>query len=490
MDEPWDPELQSRVRAGLRADASTLEPRADWDEVLRLVVAESEVVVAPETTGPGDGGRHWLAVGAVVAVVGVAALVVGRGGVGEVEVTDTERTKAPTSVPATPTTIATASAGLYFDVDWNSLPDRGVIVVAEDGRSSLFDLDGEQLASSDASVDALRIGSGAPGVVVVEPDAAGSIASRRAADPLPAPAPAGCEQPDGFALASSAGTDAQSFSVCGAPKPREIWRSVAGVTDVVSGPPTSALEAGSPAGHWADAVPSPDGRWILGQWSGECEAPQAFLLPAAGGVTRALGIDAAAGAAPASQHLGWTPDGRILAMYPAASCGEVAEQPGVYLEDPATGARTLVIELRGPSEVIAWTKGHDAPTATGEPEGSWGAVQEDVESGAVTAPGFNEFVRANRPRWAREPGEAVEVLLGLDARADAEVDIAVAPSDGDRIELIVTLTGLMDDSAAAIRYDVTLIPDANGLLLLDSARWSQQCRRGTDTTSFRPGFCP
>jgi hypothetical protein len=177
-------------------------------------------------------------------------------------------------------------------------------------------------------------------------------------------------------------------------------------------------------------------------------------------------------------------------MYPAVSCGEVAAEPGVYVEDPATGARTLLVELRGPAEVVAWTKRQNAPVAIGETDGrEWGVVQEDVESGVVTAPGFNEFLAANQPEWAREPRDAVEVLLGLDARTE-EVDIAVTPSDGDRIELTVTLTGLMDDSTTAIRYEVTLVPNADGLLLFDSATWSQRCGRGSDTTSFRAGYCP
>lgn len=493
MGEQWDADLESKVRAGLRADASTLEPRADWDGVRARATVEDHREHSPSSSPSrfdrGDRRPLAAAAAAVLALAVGAVVVAGRGGDEQMEVTGTDPTVVPTSVPATATTSAQPTPGLRFDVDWSSLPDRGVLIVDEQGVSRLFDLDGRELASTEASADPIRVGPGAPGHIVVEPDENGSDAVRRAIDPAPAPAPPDCAQPDGLGLTSSAGSGGAWFSVCGTPTPDEIWRHTDGGSEVVSGPPTSDTGAAI-VGSWRDVEPSPDGRWILAQWSGECEVPQAYLFPAAGGALRALGAGAAGDGGPASQHLGWTPDGQILSAYPAVSCGEVAAEPGVYLEDPATGARTLVVELRGPAEVVPWTKRQDAPEVIGETGAeAWGGVQEDIESGVVTAPGFNDLVRANRPSWAREPLDAVEVLLGLDARTE-EVDITVTPSDGDRVELSVTLTGLMDDSAAAIRYEVTLVPSADGLLLFDSASWSQQCRRGTDTTTFRPGFCP
>jgi hypothetical protein len=87
-----------------------------------------------------------------------------------------------------------------------------------------------------------------------------------------------------------------------------------------------------PSGHWRYAMPSPDGRWVLAQWSGECEVPTAYLFPSGGGRGRLV-----ADAGLETSAVGWTPDGRaVIGVWPGA-CGVASARPGTYLVDPASG---------------------------------------------------------------------------------------------------------------------------------------------------------
>jgi hypothetical protein len=95
--------------------------------------------------------------------------------------------------------------------------------------------------------------------------------------------------------------------------------------------------AANPTGHWRYALPSPDGRWVLAQWSGECEVPVAYLFPAAGGPGQAV-----AGADRETSAIGWTPDGTAIVGFWEGACGAGTDQPGTYLVDPASGRRRRI----------------------------------------------------------------------------------------------------------------------------------------------------
>ena len=90
-------------------------------------------------------------------------------------------------------------------------------------------------------------------------------------------------------------------------------------------------------GHWRYALPSPDGRWVLAQWSGECEVPVAYLFRASGGPGRPVvagGVESSA--------IGWSEDGRaVVGLWPGI-CGAADQRPGTYLLDPATGTRRWI----------------------------------------------------------------------------------------------------------------------------------------------------
>lgn len=140
------------------------------------------------------------------------------------------------------------------------------------------------------------------------------------------------------------------------------WSTLIGVPPTLGGP-----QAG---GHWSWAAPSPDGRWVLAQWSGECERQTGMLISVADGSVHALTGEAgtAWAAAPSSQMLGWTPSGQAIFQL-EASCDEPARSPGIYIVAPANSSKRLVRALSPTAVVLRWTTLSDrrtpsAPTTT------------------------------------------------------------------------------------------------------------------------------
>jgi hypothetical protein len=93
-------------------------------------------------------------------------------------------------------------------------------------------------------------------------------------------------------------------------------------------------------GHWRAVHPSPDAKTLLAQWSGECEIPIAFFLPANGGAPRPVTGEREWHKAPESIAVGWSRDGRARVHLLRGACGIAAQRPGTYLIDPASGRVT------------------------------------------------------------------------------------------------------------------------------------------------------
>lgn len=90
-------------------------------------------------------------------------------------------------------------------------------------------------------------------------------------------------------------------------------------------------------GHWRYALPSPDGKWVLAQWSGECETPAAFLIDVASGR-----VDDVAPAGVDSYGIGWAPDGRAVVGVDAGPCGAETTETGTFLIDANRKVRTRI----------------------------------------------------------------------------------------------------------------------------------------------------
>jgi hypothetical protein len=98
-------------------------------------------------------------------------------------------------------------------------------------------------------------------------------------------------------------------------------------------------------GLWRDVFVSPDGKTLLAQWSGECESPNAFFIPARGGTPRDVSGNQNWTRAPESGAVGWAKDGRALIRLFGPACGTGAHRPGLYLIDPDSGRAEFVRKL-------------------------------------------------------------------------------------------------------------------------------------------------
>lgn len=230
----------------------------------------------------------------------------------------------PSAGPTTPAVTGVERADASGPVTLErSLPATGVLSVAgpdDGGALVLLDFSGSQ------------VGRGSPGgwytndpdrgVDVVSTDT-GAIVVREA-PPLRDPVPGCAAVHGGGGLRVAAG--------CGDPEVRVVS------ADGTSTPLTGAAGA---VGHWRYAIASPDGAWVLAQWSAECELPVAYLVDARTGERSAVVSETAH-----STALGWAPDGRAVVSTAGGACGDTAWEAGTYLVDPDSDTRTRISPLQ------------------------------------------------------------------------------------------------------------------------------------------------
>lgn len=97
------------------------------------------------------------------------------------------------------------------------------------------------------------------------------------------------------------------------------------------GPTPSSKYAGR-GGHWYWAALSPDGSRFLGQWSGDCEVPNAFFVSLSGGKPVPVTGESDWQKSPNTEGFGWTTDGRAIVFIPTKpACGTGIFHPGIYL---------------------------------------------------------------------------------------------------------------------------------------------------------------
>jgi hypothetical protein len=116
-----------------------------------------------------------------------------------------------------------------------------------------------------------------------------------------------------------------------------------------------------------------------------------------------------------------------------------------------------------------------------------GRIEVDVETGIVSAPGFDEFLEAQPPVTATD---AAWMLLGGNTAEPGEtVDVQEEPGADDVTIVTVTRSNLMDDSVYATRYRLVMqqMPDASFRFI--EGQWSQQCQPGRGHAEFSTELC-
>ncbi|MDP9332040.1 MAG: DUF4232 domain-containing protein [Actinomycetota bacterium] len=170
---------------------------------------------------------------------------------------------------------------------------------------------------------------------------------------------------DGDGCAPLSGRPALEVAVCGPRSLDQLLGSSVAVRRgdkwdvVIEAPPVPAGTMNG--GHWEWAAPSPDGRWLLAQWSGACESQHAFLISIADHSVYAVTgeVGTAWVAAAESGTLGWTAKGQAIITLGPGCDTAAKDAPGVYMMSPADRSRRLLRRLPADGPVLHWTSVDD-----------------------------------------------------------------------------------------------------------------------------------
>lgn len=311
--------------------------------------------------------------------------------------------------------------------DVSELPPSG-IVITQDSEMVFYDFDGDEVARATGPVATLLESSSHRMLVSVRPGGEVDAAPIDRA-----------ETPNGCQFASSAG--GVWVALCGGePQQPQVIEVVSPTGDrrPLAEPPADSNDLG----HWRWAVPSPDGRWILATWSGECEARTAFLIPnngdaAATTVYGQAGLDGATN----SVGIGWTPDGRAIVQLGTGACGTGADEPGVYLFDPSGRENRLLVSRPESSPTVhlwsARAHGNDAEWVFAnalEQLGLEGCCGEPSHGGQALTAGVR-WQGFDIPVGATPPGSSDTVPFNDLVLSSEPIDLDRAPALAGQADL-------------------------------------------------------
>jgi hypothetical protein len=156
----------------------------------------------------------------------------------------------------------------------------------------------------------------------------------------------------------------------------------------------------------------------------------------------------------------------------------------VYLLDE--GIEIRLIEPAG-TVVVADGDGFVRRSLDQVGTGGWpGQLEVDIDTGTSSAPGLNDHIAADQPRWAADP-----ILLGLqlspwsgpNERVDIQFDEATS-------ELTITTSGLLDDSTESTQLVIQLERDVgDGLWRFVSGTYGWRCQPGRGHQDYSVEFC-
>lgn len=117
-----------------------------------------------------------------------------------------------------------------------------------------------------------------------------------------------------------------------------------------------------------------------------------------------------------------------------------------------------------------------APATTTTESPREARLEVDSATGEIAAPGFNEMIDDQQPASASTAAGAAEMLVDWDGEGEKDVRVEGESS------VVVTVSGLADDSVAAIRYELRFVRGSDGLFRFREGTWSQRCQpdRGHD----------
>lgn len=116
---------------------------------------------------------------------------------------------------------------------------------------------------------------------------------------------------------------------------------------------------------------------------------------------------------------------------------------------------------------------------------SWPGELSVDDGGVVTAPGLNDFVEREQPGWAASL-EAYGYQLVPDTGAN---ELLLIEPDEETGRLVLTVTGLLDDSVGAVRYVIDMTRASDGLFRFERGSYGWRCQPGRGHQDFSTELC-
>ncbi len=158
--------------------------------------------------------------------------------------------------------------------------------------------------------------------------------------------------------------------------------------------------------------------------------------------------------------------------------------------DDDSATQTVTVTTASTVTVTATTGTTTEPTTP--PPSDWNGLEEPLPAnGELPVDDFNAYAESVDEPWERDVAATTNEYVGRD-RVDVPSVSFQATSGGEGAgptNASLLLSGLLDDSVRARRYDLTLSRRQDGTWRIDSASWAQSCQQGRGHQAFTPEPC-
>jgi hypothetical protein len=132
-----------------------------------------------------------------------------------------------------------------------------------------------------------------------------------------------------------------------------------------------------------------------------------------------------------------------------------------------------------------------ATTTTAAP-GAWPGLPQPLPAGGILeVEAFDAYAESVDEPWEDDLAATVDEFVGRAERDASQVSFQATsgPEGGGPTEASLVLSGLLDDSVRALRFDLVLDRRSDGTWRIDSASWAQRCQQGRGHQAFTPEPC-
>jgi len=158
--------------------------------------------------------------------------------------------------------------------------------------------------------------------------------------------------------------------------------------------------------------------------------------------------------------------------------------------DDDSASQTVTVTTSSTVTVTATTE--TTTETTTPPPSDWTGLEEPLPAdGNLPVDAFNAYAESVDEPWERDVAATTNEYVGRD-RVDVPSVSFQATSGGEGegpTNASLLLSGLLDDSVRARRYDLTLSRRQDGTWRIDSASWAQSCQQGRGHQAFTPAPC-